>query len=645
MATKEEKVPAKPEETKKADEPTSTTSSSSSSTTTSSGTSKKTVKKTIVEVVEESDEASEMRQHYRPTIASKNVIIQRSSYQGHGSQQSQRGGYAAERAIRYSSTAALPPGASLALVQSSGVGGANKNRHEEKKAMQDLNTRLADYIEKVRFLEAQNKRLAEELEKLKSKWGKETSNVKAMYQAELDEARRLLDEANREKGRLEVRVASIEELLEELRKSLDDARKTALAERERADGQMQHISDIEAESSLLRRRFQSFEADREKDRKLIQLLKEQLQAARSDLDNETLLHIDAENRRQTLEEELEFLKTLHDQEMKELAALAYRDTTSENREYWKSEMGQALREIQQSYDDKVDGIRAELESFYNLKVQEVRTGATQNNMQANHAMEESKRLRGQVGSLRDRMADLDSRNAQLARELEALRREKEETERRLTDENGDLKSEVVQLRAELEAIIKELERISDTKLGLELEIAAYRKLLEGEESRVGLRQIVDILTSDQAYTFRQTEATSGDGTKVSQVTKGEMSAKTTYQRSAKGPVAIAEIAADGKFVQLENTGRKDEELGEWRLKRNIDTEDKYDVALPKAFTLKAGEKVKLWAKGQKPAEGAGASDIEVAESTWGVGSNVVITKLINPANEERATHVQRTTFA
>ena len=54
--------------------------------------------------------------------------------------------------------------------------------------------------------------------------------------------------------------------------------------------------------------------------------------------------------------------------MKELAALAYRDTTSENREYWKSEMGQALREIQQSYDDKVDGIRAELESFYNLKV-------------------------------------------------------------------------------------------------------------------------------------------------------------------------------------------------------------------------------------------------------------------------------------
>ena len=56
------------------------------------------------------------------------------------------------------------------------------------------------------------------------------------------------------------------------------------------------------------------------------------------------------------------------QEMKELAALAYRDTTAENREFWKNEMGQALREIQQVYDEKMDAMRGELETFYNLKV-------------------------------------------------------------------------------------------------------------------------------------------------------------------------------------------------------------------------------------------------------------------------------------
>ena len=44
--------------------------------------------------------------------------------------------------------------------------------------------------------------------------------------------------------------------------------------------------------------------------------------------------------------------------------------------------------------------------------------------------------------------------------------------------------------------------------------------------------------------------------RVSQVVKGEMSAKTTYQKSAKGPVSIAECSADGKSVTLENVGRK-----------------------------------------------------------------------------------------
>jgi len=47
-----------------------------------------------------------------------------------------------------------------------------------------------------------------------------------------------------------------------------------------------------------------------------------------------------------------------------------------------------------------------------------------------------------------------------------------------------------------------------------------------------------------------------DTATVRSVVKGEMSAKTTHQRSAKGPTSIGDCSPDGKFVTLENTGRK-----------------------------------------------------------------------------------------
>ena len=35
--------------------------------------------------------------------------------------------------------------------------------------------------------------------------------------------------------------------------------------------------------------------------------------------------------------------------------------------------------------------------------------------------------------------------------------------------------------------------------------------------------------------------------------RGEVSAKTTYQRTSTGPIAISEVSPEGKFIMLENT--------------------------------------------------------------------------------------------
>jgi len=587
------------------------------------------------------------------------IMINRTSGQFGG------GGMQMSRQVSYGYGAGMGMGApSGAYEKVSAVGVANvkNSREREKKDMQDLNERFASYIEKVRFLEAQNRKLAEELDHLKKQWGRETQSVKTMYQVELDEARKLLDEVEKDKARLELRNATLEEQLIELRAKLDELKELLIQRDETIEKQHTQLSEYEGEINLLRRRIGSLEAQRDKDKKEIDRLSEALNRARMDLDQETLLRIQAENRAQTLEEELEFLKNVHEQEMKEMAALAYRDTTKENRDFWKNELGQCLREIQEMYDGKLEAMRGELESYYNMKCQEFRTGATRQGMETTHAKEESKRLRTQLSDLRAKLADMEARNAQLEKELELLRREFEEKEREWEQENQELKIEVSKLRAEMEAILKELQDLMDTKLGLELEIAAYRKLLEGEENRKGKESLLIESAGRQRYdadrgaadTKKSSESpkhSSSDpddsSLRMSQVVKGEMSAKTTYQRSAKGPVSIAECSAEGTYIVLENNGKKEENIGGLKIVREIDGKRKITFTIPHGTVLgyKAGEKqLRIFSKSATLKRDPNSNvDPIKADEDWGIGANI-LTKLCNEAGEERATHNQKTQY-
>eukprot|EP00061_Rhincodon_typus_P015234 g42795.t1 len=76
-----------------------------------------------------------------------------------------------------------------------------ETRTNEKFEMMELNDRFANYIEKVRFLENQNKVLATELNQIK---GKEPSRLGDMYLDEIRELRQQLDQLNSSKARLEI---------------------------------------------------------------------------------------------------------------------------------------------------------------------------------------------------------------------------------------------------------------------------------------------------------------------------------------------------------------------------------------------------------------------------------------------------------
>jgi intermediate filament protein if len=564
----------------------------------------------------------------RPTIQKRNLVIRRDGG-GHPGASSMT----IERSTRYTSSAGGP--GSLAL-QATGVSNVKSSRDKEKKDMQDLNERFASYIEKVRFLEAQNRRLGGELDKLKSKWGKETTQIKGLYQAELDEAKRLLEEAQKEKSRLEMRIAALEDQYANMRSKLDEKLDGNRADRDRIEQQNQQMSDIEAELNLLRRRAELLEGDRVKAKRNITRLQDALNRARIDIDNETLLQVDAENRRQALEDELEFLKSIFEQELKELMDLAYRDTTTENREFWKNEMGPALREIQMMYDGKLDNLKDEMETMYNLKIQEFRTGASRQNIDSQHCKEEITRLKTITGDLKGKINEMEARNAQLQLEIDMLEREREERRRTLEEENNELKQTLAKMHAEQTAITQELAQISDSKLTLELEIAGYRRLLEGEENKEGLKQIVDSMYSTMMSSQGHREE--GSGLNVSQSVRGNITAKTTYQRSAKGPVNVGDCSPE--FVTLENTSRKDEDISGWSIKRNIDGREMPGYTVPSNTVIGAGEKIKIFSRGRKGDQKGMEANMDVWDST----GSVVNTKFCNPQGEDRANLTQRTVF-
>lgn len=73
-----------------------------------------------------------------------------------------------------------------------------------------------------------------------------------------------------------------------------------------------------------------------------------------------------------------------------------------------------------------------------------------------------------------------------------------------------------------------------------------------------------------------------------------MSAKTTYQRSAKGPLTISDCSSDGRFITLENTGKKLEELTGWRVVRNIDNDSKKRIEYTfSTLSLRPGQRIKV----------------------------------------------------
>lgn len=562
---------------------------------------------------------------------------------------------------------------SVAPVKALAVAAIKQKRDHEKQVLHQLNDRFAKYIDRVKFLEGQNKKLLAELEEIRQRWGEESRAIRERYEPELLEARATIDDTTREKAISEIRAKRSEYEAGNYKRQYDDALNLIQQDKNKMANLDYLLQENQVELDLLRRQMHDAESDIDKYRKEVHRLNDDLQRLLSDLDQETLKRVKLENEKQTLEEQIPFLNAIHEQEMAELRSLQA-GSHIDPAQFYRHELERAIRDIRGDFEDLSEQQKRELEEWYKIKTEEITQQAAKRDAfdsLVNVKVESTANLKANLNDSQREFGDLKQHNADLIMRLSQLEEELDTVRRNNGFSLDQHDRDIAEMRARLQELMGDYDELMNNKASLEFEINTYRRLLESEETRT-----TRVASSSQSSShhhqlaperpqFRQhTHYVSTTSSSASSIPAGsgvssqqpvprgadfalstsEMSSKTTFQRSAKGPVSISECSPDGKVIILENTSRnKDITMTNWVLKRRVDAKEEITYKFPANLVLKANKMVRIWARGHGK-ENLPSDLVNKDVENWGMGVNIV-TIVLNDVGDEKATHLQKTVYA